>query len=882
MPRHSARPNRGRWIAMVLLATTVIASVLAATWPADRFKVLTRGPTLLEIRRDASVSDVVVSAMFEAGGGGDTPQTLNSAQAAGWGNEILAYFKRAGHRPPELPVYGEPGQTQYYRLYIFPFADSISRHEYADARGAYGQACPGSIALPWISLNHDLTRSQLPKVQYWSISHEFMHALNYGDKLFDDCVAYAFEISEGIPDGAAAYLANRKWSNFSGGVAISNSASGSRSYQLPLFNFTMVPEKQKSTLEIHQGYATSSFWHFLIERFGGLQIIPHFTSESLPTKPDHEAAYRWLDKGLQTWPALSATRTTGDQNTASDTPGLYEVFPAFIAEFASYGGARYKGFDWRRFGDEQAASRAWLTKTLGACKELELTPGKKIDHVTLTVSAVAARCLRVRYVGFQGPFISKIEVLHTNLKHMDAIHLGWAWKHGDKEENCFRKRKAEKQKWPPCTYKAFVQHGPAQGLYARTWPSEDIDPQGSAVVERIYVLSNVAVDPWKTKTLKNLTFKVGVSSGVVKGVPAQPVQQLNVPRKGAAINPVQRVGPTQLYGLQTNPPLPATGLLGLSLFEPKRESTGTPVTTYTMTFRNLRYGMTGPVRGMIAASSNSADLGRDIVSSAVCKSGPNTVIGEVVQSDEDALHIRLNASLCRAGSDTTAECGSPAGCPVVDTVTGEHHIAFGWRQFPETAATDILTRGTQRYINTMPDSWQEAMTFGVGSELPDSDDPSFVPGPGSITSGTGNGSVGGRKTLPNCSCSCDEREQSEQAARELKARHNSGIEMSMAELAAVTRCSNTCQREYMVCAMQADDARKAKKKAARREAERKLSANCDCSCEGIALFLQQSKALQQAPAIGKSADINAIMQLSQCATTCHEPMMTCYKEGRIK
>jgi hypothetical protein len=724
-----------------------------------------------------------------------------------------------------------------------------------------------------LAINYDLAASPLPREKFWTISHEMMHAIMFGDRVEDNCSVESFEVLEGIPDGAAMYLTNHKFRGYSGGISYTNSAVGLRSYRLPFFFFTNTGIGEKSWLETVTGYGTSSFWHFLMERFGGMEVLPHFLDSPVKKGPSREDMYRWLEERLQSLETIKsgAIVTSSPDRPTPEPPGMYEVFPAFITEFASYGGARFYNFDHTRYGQARQARGAWLKNALGGCEEIKLSPQKKHDKVTLFIAENAAKCIRVQYDGFSGNVMSGIEMLSSQLGEVDRIHLGWAWKIGpDKEENCFQKRKSLKSKWPPCILKAFSQTGPTQERYARTWPSEMLDfgASGGKSAERIYVLSNVAVDPWKTKPATNLTVKVAVSDSTGNGQPTEPIDQRAVPRvrKPQAMS-LGKIGQEQLYGLQTDPPAPDGGLLGVRFgpYTPGRHlGAKAKPGGYSVGIYEAEYGKTGPVRGVIRKEDNGD--ASSVISSDLCKGGNSRPVGRILKSDEDALEIEVEADLCQARPGQLKQCED--GCPVVDHFKGEITLAFGWRQFSETAPTDIRTRGIERYINTMPDSLTEALKFGANTAFPQVDPFSDTP---EVTTLDQPGLATG-ESLGSCACTCEERENTLRQAEDLKAREAAGEDISGSSFMGLMGCAMSCQTEYMVCEMD-----KNKREEAAREAERQqeTTAKCDCSCAAFDQLQQRSKELQAGFKPGDPAPLDEIARMSQCMNTCQNDYFSC-------
>jgi hypothetical protein len=374
-----------------------------------------------------------------------------------------------------------------------------------------------------------------------------------------------------------------------------------------------------------------------------------------------------------------------------------------------------------------------------------------------------------------------------------------------------------------------------------------------------------------------VNLKIGVCTSTANGNPAEPICQMQVPRKRQQpVNPAKPIGKEELYGLKTDPPAPDTGVKGLRFgpYSPNRSKGAKAVPGgYGIVFHKLEYGRTGAVTGIVTHESNGPNAGGAIISSSVCKD-PAKPIGKVIQSDEDALRISLDADLCEAGPGNLKQCEN--GCPVVDHLTAEVNIPFGWRQFSETAPTDIRTPGIERYINTMPDSLEEAMNFGANTALPDLD---VLPG----NSGTGGGSADNpgsstAKPLP-CACTCAELAAAEAQGMALRRQIDAGGNPSMVGLGDLTRCSVPCQKEYMICRMDADRVEKQQQELLRQQKVDAL--NCDCSCGSIAGRHKRAQALENNIMSGAPVSEQNIFELSHCATKCQKEMIDCAVKGEL-
>jgi hypothetical protein len=847
---------------------------VAADWPAEQFQVQTREPVTVEkadIRQETEGASGALENLWTAVAGPEGSQWQAVAgQAEAWMNEIGGIYRRGGHRAPYIqPIVSDSGVPKY-RVYIFPYTGSRTRSNYTYAGGGYQLSdCAGSSQINWVSYNADMIPPGLAlnKDKYWTFAHETFHALEYGDQLMADCMKGNLWITEGMAEGASLYFTNRKWPNYSGRMDGSYSATGLRHYDWPLVFSTGRQSVESRSIEGRTGYLTGSFWYFLAENFGGVKVFPHFLAQSLPRVPTKKELVEWLDDHLRTEPDIQA--------------GLYLTYPHFVTSFASFGGSRYTRFASQTFGRGEAARTAWLEEAFSRCQEIKLTPDNPVLEIPVTVQQLAAICIRVKYEGFSGNAVTQMEVINPRVDMIDQLHLGWAWKLGpDGEQNCYREHQSRKTRWPPCIMKAFTQTGPEQGTYARTWAEESMDfGTATGTAERILILSNVAEEPWKTRAISQFRFKAGLTHSTLNGEPAEPTHNMPLQRKTSQPKPLDRLGKEELYGLHTDPPVRRDSVtsVGLHRYAPNRNRGGKPQTSagYSVVINELAYGQTGPVKGSVALQAEDPRNQAGPVSSLFCRDAATRPIGEVTQSDESAFRITVDTDVCQAGPATLAQC-EKSGCPVVEHVSGEVDVSFGWRQFNSTAPVDIRTRGVQAYIDTMPDSLQEALQFGTGTAIPDA---SLSPGrsgdgPGG-DSGSGASAGGG---LEACACTCDELAATDAAGEAYKARMAAGEQPSMSEIGHLSRCVPVCQREYMVCRMEQADREKEARELAREEA-RKAAGPCDCSCEALAEFDARAKELQSRFEAGGAVSDQALQELVRCAQECQSQHLACRMQG---
>ncbi|MGA9574940.1 MAG: hypothetical protein WBS20_13450 [Lysobacterales bacterium] len=869
-PAHSFQPL---FICLASWLGLAFSQGLHADWPAKQFQVQTREPVQLEkadIQEEVEYGTGIIDSLWESVAGSEGSEWQGAAgQAEQWMDEIGGLYRNGGHEAPYIQPIVQDNGVPKYRVYIFPFTGSRYRGGYAYAGGGYQLSdCAGSSQINWISYNADFMPrgAALPKKKYVTFAHEMFHALQYGDQLMADCFSGNRWIGEGMADGASYYLINKKWSNYNGRINGSSSATGLRHYDWPLNFSTGRRHVGAKSLENKTSYLTSSFWRFFPENFGGVKVLPHFLDVPLPKNANGAQLIEWLDERLRTEPDIQS--------------GLYLAYPHFVSEFASYGGSRYTNFASRSFGTGEGARTAWLKEAFSSCREITLTPDDAVQKIPISIMKIAAICIRVKYEGFSGNVTSQMEVINKRLDKVDQLHLGWAWEFGpDGEKNCYQEHKSRKTLWPPCIRKAFSQTGPTEGTYARTWAEETIDfGTSSGQAEKIYILSNVAEEPWKTKDISGFEFKAGVTNSSLNGEPAEPTHNMPVQRKSGASKPMGKVGKEELYGLKTDPPIRQDSLtsVGLHRYAPHRDKGGKPQTSggFSVTINDLKYGQTGAVKGAVVLQALDPRNKAGPVSSLFCKDGAKKVIGEVTQSDELAFRISVDANVCQMGPATIAQC-EQSGCPVVEHVSGKVNVTFGWRQFNSTAPVDIRTNGVEAYINTMPDSLEEAMKFGAGTAITDT-----TGDPGDAGNGPGDSSGSGGMQ-ESCSCTCDELAATDSAAEDYKARIAAGEQASMGKISQFSRCAASCQREYMICRMEQGNREKQAEERAREQA-RESAKPCDCSCEALADFDARTKDMQTQVAAGGTVSNEALQglrRLVQCAQECQSQHLACRMQG---
>lgn len=687
--------------------------LLASTqwqWSVDRFLVYAEGPTKPAVPEE--VSSAADGLSYQP-----MPHNTRIEDELHW---IAGRYENASLMDPNLgPVVDRPGGGEAYAIFLFSFAGSDGYDP--GTEGGYHSLWYGGCQGPasgYLAFNDKgAARSEF----FRTMAHELLHAVQRSYYWTWCAIRDRGWVKEGMADGVSQYVFARKFGRDAGARSGIRSAQGLRPYQVPL-NFEagaegsvprVATDDSLSRPEI--GYATSSFWRFLTEAAGGPAYLGTLLRRSVGGANAPSDALRWLNEGLKADPAFN-----GDE--------LYALFPEFVTEFASWGGARYTVVAEEDFGDDRdAARREWLRLAFNGCEEIVVRPGDP-KSVDLSIDPMAARCVRVRY---RAPFVDTpplIEAVHRSKKPLDGLHLGVAWERGPGgERNCWKRGSTYRPGKRRCVVKA-QQLKSTDSRWARDWNDASIPSALTARrkagtrmadTEKVYVISNVQPkSPWETKAVE-VTFRVGLpatelDSGEETGPP-----KASVPKESEAVREaVEKAksgeqvsmdealelveemlggmnpeGPTpeQMYGAfgGVGPPV-AIGEMGSFTFE---RGDGEQVTVQVMPAEDgaqLSFGETGALHGSV-----SLDTDNTVQNSSLCES-TEALIGLVVESSEDRLVLRISADICEWNQATPLSCVD--GCPKVDHVGATLMLPAGWRYYASSAPETIVTEGIRDYV----------------------------------------------------------------------------------------------------------------------------------------------------------------------------------------
>ena len=822
-------------------------------------------------------------------------------------HEIAVALEQAGFRPPSLPVY-EDGTDIYYKINIFDLSD-LSKSKLGGVFVS-GKSChdAGTSPTAWFAMNSSyslpLTTSREPFI-YMILAHELFHSIQESYPETNDALSGCsgntddhLVVNEGTANGVAFKLAMKKWPKFylrfrnlkqykpvleedeknvwgSEKITVWKYDEGTGYIYPPMVglrtynsNFLDLSSSDKGARE-QAPYASVSFWYNLIDRYG-FRIIDHLYRQPL-RYGDSPSLLQWLNNGLNSY--------------NPDIGGLYLAYSHFVTEFASQAGSR---FPWNEFGglgkdagvgktildtsgtirpghtstgSWQEMQKGWVMGILGECQQIKLVAGdKETDKLPIVLDRVSAGCIEITWEGFEDNFELNIEADHSNLRLLDQLNVGLAYQEtGDEEIYCYSKIKPTYNDplWTCLHEKPFQANGPEELRYTRLW-SEDRYFSGSG--RRIYTISNIAKQAEKTRPLpKDNPVMIHVGIKKADGKDGRQYDPPNTVTKG--IPGALTMSPENLYGITT---LPAPANTRLSFSVPVKGSD----LGYAATWMGEPppIGYKGPYKGML---SGPASAGR-ITGSSFCQRHADGVIGQITRFDRDNLWIELDADIC----EMTIPPPSNGHFPKVDHITASLRFPYGWRYAAGSGPADIVTPGMQVFIDrhakrlprVLTGSWQNPGTAittpGSGTSGPGG--PPGLSGSSSTSGDSGSG-------ISECTCSCEELADFERSVEDAKKAGNDEAMRAMA--GPMMACMNPCQREYMICRIEADDAEDKKNALLAEQEAAKI--DCDCSCEALDKLASRGRELEKRFAAGGSVANEDILQLSHCATACQQQMLSC-------
>lgn len=282
---------------------------------------------------------------------------------------------------------------------------------------------------------------------------------------------------------------------------------------------------------------------------------------------------------------------------------------------------------------------------------------------------------------------------------------------------------------------------------------------------------------------------------------------------------------------------------------PGKESTDGKIEAYA-----LSVGETGVFPVSVSGSLN----GEPVV---------NVNLGSLdVQEFTDLVfRARFNAVVCRHRDLQTDKAAQQDPCRNPVPVSGDIVKAFAGSRLPGYHMVAERTEGTEIY--------RKANEQGMAAwSLP----PAETGSTGETGAPPPLGSVGSTaNTLPDCSCTCEERAETIKQGEDFKARQAAGEAVGAGMIMGLMRCNQQCQSEYMMCVMAENQEQEALEKAAEAAGEEKLAKECDCSCAALNSFQTRTEELLQAVQGGSPTAMDEMQRLGNCISVCQDAIFTC-------
>ena len=846
----SVKRSRHRWapLALVLLFCAVQAE---AAWQVTEFRVVEAEP--LSLAHDYVPRGLVgegLRAIERAIWSYDAEMLSDKrlADAAwrrlieGYLGEIAQHYSAVGLREPVELERDEDGKRYLVRLY--DFGHSLN-HKEGYAGIAHQPNCGRKLS--WIAINRasfETTLAQLngdtsaaqtqrkheTEALYATLAHELFHAVQYAYdaayRSFDFCQSrfsgYNRAQVEGSAEAAGNFMAEKRFPEWIRDSS-SDSVTGAWNYSRP---FVEADDDETS-----EHYHTSSFWRFLMERYGGLRVMDHLMRVSLPGGRPRSAddVLTWLDRGLQ-------------RSSHVDLP-LYLVFPEFAADLTQWGDERY----WKVDADE------WRKKAFGVCLKIELSPQAAAKTLPLALEPLSAKCVQVIVTGLQsGQRVAvKMMAYADDRDSLDALHLGaGALNHviaRDANFNCFiDSRKSGVGRLPVCLEKPFLgkrlsgnasrsdkqtfieqrvrDKHPVKvsaGGYVKTWLADD--QLFTYRLNNIYAVSYIAPKPTAEGKPAGISLDIAIDYGELEssedGKSLSPDVNINtinpepaqIEESHSSLNaPLNPETASEMAFLQRGMSSAATQILreeygqGVAivyLFDRDANNLSDAelagANQFTVAVENpIRFGQTGK---FTAGLVPGVTLGAVTAGSMILPDNLKRPTARITVSrfDDALLQMNIEAAYCRQ-ANMNFKTGR---CRQREKLSASFSKPFGWTYDLDQQFVSIDSPGMKYYRELLSET-----VFGQdrSHELPVNHDPR-VPRPaesGTAQSAQNAGTAAGSDGNP-CTCDCAEqralRTRTEELDRRTDAASGGIPSLSGINMQRLMRCMMQCAAAYAQC-----------------------------------------------------------------------------------
>ena len=745
---------------------------------------------------------------------------------------------------------------------------------------------------------------------YNSAAHEAFHLVQFGYPFWD--LNQCGKVPGWIMEGTATAVATDAMIKRFDGVDPSDNPSearqiaGMRRYDIPM------PDRHgKGREEIYSGIPryqfTSSFWQHLATTY-------------------HNGKFNYLADYMQN------TAKNGDwvawlrNNVELDTgKHLGMVFAGFLANYAGWGDRGYTGQVFKR--------NNWLKESFGGCESVHLNKNNASGYVDVALKPLAGKCIEVTVstIGESGlnegesvavqiaavvePSVSRHGMTMQTTNGRDGLHLALAASSDKKKFHCANEiRRQGKSGVARCIFVPDDGKIRLDGAEtdARVWnviaqekdDSPELQPpegrqqpaEGKGNLTNLYVASFTPVsvgsedtrdggsDPMMVRFYFVLNFAKIQSPELASVAPGAAKKQFT-----AELSPTRSSDPQTTLPKQDKHGMPANSFALPAILRPQAppppptpDSAQALIGKLSSVMVSSRTWGGGSSTDVIVLVLHPAERKKDeyeLRPLSIGEIGSFPVIVEgsldnepLIAQDVGSINIeeftdlvlraRFQLNLCRL-SDMKPKQGCSRPLPF----SGEIVKAFAGTRLPGYHMRIEDTPGMQMYRKTN----EQAMQQGSISQPSQTTDTSPGNDAGVASSGT-------KEQLQTCTCTCEEQGETNRQAQALRARAAAGEEVTISQIMGTTRCSASCQREYMICLMDRHAAEKKAEQAAR-DSTQASTENCDCSCEQMAATNSRAKELEKQLMAGGTLSIEAMKSLTRCAAVCQPQHMTCLKKG---
>ena len=724
---------------------------------------------------------------------------------------------------------------------------------------------------------------------FYFMAHEIFHLSQYGYPFFDqELCKYAIPgwIKESMATAVGLDVMRRAYPDVWPSLRDAREArqfAGLRRYDQPL---PVVELDYRDDMNILMSgapiyYYTSSFWRHLADTY-------------------HNGSFNYLSRYMKqlgrigNW--IPWLRSNIEDDVGMDL-GL--VFAGFVTDYAGWGDSPFAG---QFFG-----SREWLKGAFGGCQQVLLNPQEPAGWADVKLKPLSGRCVEVRVPALGDSGLAPgdavaVQVAATlekgDKEDRDGLHLGLAFANDNPGFHCSREAKRlgllgiGRCLLVPDDGKIRLDGGETD---ARVWtvkPQQwhaDGASRAGELVNR-YIVSFTPADFSEAEVtiydereitarlyfVMNRTRATGVadSSTANSGAPKrtvaslQPVRQSDpqttLPKQDAMGRPANSytlpsmLRPDVPAPVMAVPPEALGKLSTLTVYVESWEGRLTREEQASLVLTPVAQSGEGyDARPLQPGDTGAFEVGLHGNLGGVALVGTGLGSLQVQEFTDLAFRATYSGSLCRITDvrpKQTCARPIPVSGEIVKGFPGSRLIGH-YMQIEDTPGARIYREAAERFMS------------GYAQDLAEEPDPAATESGQADPSGSTGGQVA------DCDCSCDERDATLREAEALKARVDAGEDVGMASLTALTRCSDDCRREYMICEMEADRA------AAAADAERAGPASdpaaCDCSCAGLQDLERRSRNLQEAVNSGREMDAGALEQLGTCLNTCISEYSAC-------